>query len=649
MTHLSFSEHWPERQYRADLNGMRAVAVLSVVAFHLERTFLPGGFVGVDIFFVLSGFFITQLLIHDLDGQKFSILNFYDRRIRRLLPALFVMLAVTTLVSAMIMLPNDLKRYGVHLIGAVFSASNFVFWQADHYFAPASGTYPLLHTWSLAVEEQFYLVYPVFLWAMWRVMRKWLKLAMLAIFILSFALSAIAAHKAPSAAFYLAPSRAWELAGGALLALGVFRVPGDGVFRQIAYGIGLGMVGLSFFVLNEKMAFPGINALLPCVGTMFVIWAGLESGPELARDGFGIDKLLSWRPLVWVGLVSYSLYLWHWPVIVLGRYMSVGDLGPSMKLVLVPVMLGLAVLSWRYVERPFRTARHVWPTRNRRFAYSGVAGIFISGLGLTTVLAGGFPSRLPAPVIALEQVEQDFSPIREACHTVHYDPEKGRPWCRFGPDDGRPVYLYADSHGAELGYALSEHADELGLSFTSLTSSACPPVVGYRDQDNLNCDLNNKDTLARLKAAPAGIVILTAHYFRFAYEWPGFWDGFESTVKELQAAGHKVIILGPVPVDPDGPVPLALARTALHGADPDAYMFPVDAVKVRELTSSLTSLASRTGAEYVPLVDYVCGGVDHCYGIHEGAVIYFDEHHLSVTMAEEITDHVILGLLEPRN
>ncbi|MEZ5998483.1 MAG: acyltransferase family protein [Hyphomonas sp.] len=639
------TRHWPLRQYRADLDGMRAVAVLSVLAYHIDHELAPGGFVGVDVFFVLSGFFISQLLLKDLAGSDYSIMKFYDRRIRRLLPALFSMLAATSVAAVFILMPSELVRYGRSVIGAVFSISNIVFWQRSGYFAPDADTFPLLHTWSLSVEEQFYLAYPMFLWGMWKLWPRRIRLALTIVFALSFTLSVWASYAKPSAAFYLAPSRAWELAGGALLAIGVFGAPQRGQTRQVAYGAGLGIVALSIFVLNDTLAFPGYAALLPCLGTMLIIWAGLNSEPTALARGSGFAAALSWKPVVWTGLISYSLYLWHWPVLVMAEQFTLANLSLLDKIALVPVMFGLAWLSWRFVERPFRRAEFVWPTLPKRFTYSAAAAALIAAFGAGSVITHGYPGRLPPQVVRLDRARADFSPIRQNCHAFSFDPARPRAWCRFGPEEGRPVYLYADSHGAELGYALSQRAPELGLSLALITSSACPPVVGYDDRQNLNCALNNENTRKRLAHARPGTVILTAHYFRFAYEIPDFWVGYQATVEALQSAGHKVVILGPLPETPAGPIPQVLARVARLGQDPASYAFPVDDGKLEEIAGNLKSLATRTGAEYVPLMDYVCGSREECFAMHDGEPIYFDTHHMSVAMADAVTDDILLKAL----
>lgn len=640
------ARNWPKRQYRADLDGMRAVAVLSVVVFHLEHSLLPGGFVGVDVFFVLSGFFITQLLLNDLSQSTFSLTRFYDRRIRRLFPALLLMLAVTALAAAFILMPGEFRRFGRNLMGAVLSLSNFVFWADSDYFSPDAETYPLLHTWSLAVEEQFYLLYPISLWLLWRFCRGCIGKAMLLVFALSFALSVYASYYAPSAAFYLAPSRAWELAGGALLAMGIFSAPRSWLARQLAYGAGLAMVGASVFLLNSSMVFPGFTAVMPCGGTMLVVWAGLNA-PE-GEPRAGLDRLLTAQPMVWVGLISYSLYLWHWPVIVLSHNLSITHPGAMTHLALVPVMFLIAFLSWRYVEQPFRVARHVWPTRRQRFTYAGaaVAALAISGGGV--MAANGYPHRLPQIAIALDGAEMDVSPLRADCHAYGFVPGTRRDWCSFGPETGAPVYVYADSHGAEIGYALTERAEGLGLRVVPLTASACPPVVGYADAERLNCRLDNEQTLARLEAAPEGTVILTAHFFRFADEAPGFWTGFEATVSRLEAAGHRVVMVGPVPPDLDGTVPTILARMAYLGYDPHTYAFHVDREKLDRIEAALSGIAGRTGAEFIPLAEYLCGARDHCAGLNHGTVIYFDNHHLSVAMARRIVqDRILAGAAPP--
>ncbi len=334
-------------RYRPDIDGLRAVAIVPVLLFHAGVGAFSGGFVGVDVFFVISGFLITGLIRHEMDSGSFSIANFYERRIRRILPALFAMMIVTAALSAWLLLPGDLADFGKSVAGTSLFASNFLFWQESGYFAPAAEETPLLHTWSLAVEEQFYILFPLFLAFVASRPGKPYVAATVAVVVPSFLLSVAGVAFARDAAFYLAPFRAWELGLGALLALGVVRPSHDVRVRNAAALAGAAAIAWSVFQYSAGTAFPGAAALLPCVGAAAIIWAG-SGGHNLVGDA------LSWRPVVLVGLVSYSLYLWHWPLLALGRYYAVRDLTAVETTVVLAVAALAAVASWRYVERPFR-------------------------------------------------------------------------------------------------------------------------------------------------------------------------------------------------------------------------------------------------------------------------------------------------------
>ena len=622
---------------------MRAVAVIAVILFHLDHRILPGGFVGVDIFFVLSGFFITQLLYRDLASDSFSLLKFYDRRVRRLLPALFLMLGVVSFAAYLILMPSDLERFGRHLAGAALSVSNIVFWGEADYFAPDAETFPLLHTWSLAVEEQFYLFYPLMLLLIWKYFRERIKTILLATFVLSFLLAALTSYSAPAAAFYLAPARAWELAGGALLALGTFPVPRSYVSRQLAYLAGLALIAVSVVFIDESMAFPGFVALLPCAGTMLIIWAGLNSAETDVRGG--VQNILTNRVAVWIGLISYSLYLWHWPIIVLTDYYFVQELNLVSKvMLLIPITLA-AVISWAYVEQPFRQARRVWPTMKARYTYAGVGAGLFCVLGASAVSTQGYPTRLTQEQLVLVSAEQDFSPLRARCHRQLFQSAEAMPWCEFGPQDGAPVYMYSDSHGAELSYVLADRAEALGLRFTSLTASACPPVVGYDDHMQFGCRATNAATLERLKDEAQGTVILTAHFHKSSKLMANYWDGFQETLTSLKQAGHHLVILGPTQPNHDGSLPAILAQMLHQQGDAAQYAFAVDIDDMEQIEMNLREIADRMGATYISMIEPVCGQLDRCYGINDGAVIYFDDHHLSVSMAEKIVDDLLIAVL----
>src|SRR5215813_12350400 len=298
-------------KYRADIDGLRAVAVLSVMAFHMELSHFSGGFVGVDVFFVISGYLISAIVFSEISDGTYSITSFYERRIRRIFPALFGMLIVFSACASLYLFTSEMVNYAKSLLAATASVSNFYFWQHSGYFdSPTSN--PLLHTWSLAVEEQFYILFPLYLWAVRRFYPKHLKLSVGVLVVASLFASAIVVHFNPITAFYMPYTRAWELLTGTLLALGIFPRFSSSWLRNSAALVGMLMIFCSVVTYSPTTLFPGLSALLPCVGAALIIHAG-EGGTTL------IGRVLSWRPVVFIGLISYSLYLWHWPVILLQK------------------------------------------------------------------------------------------------------------------------------------------------------------------------------------------------------------------------------------------------------------------------------------------------------------------------------------------
>jgi peptidoglycan/LPS O-acetylase OafA/YrhL len=349
-------------KYRADIDGLRAVAVLSVMAFHMELAHFTGGFVGVDVFFVISGYLISAIVFSEISDGTYSITSFYERRIRRIFPALFAMLVLFSACTLIYIFPSEMVNYAKSLLAATLSVSNFYFWQHSGYFdSPTSN--PLLHTWSLAVEEQFYILFPIYLWAVRRFYPKRLRLSVGLLVVASLFASAIVVHFNRATAFYMPYTRAWELLTGTVLALNVLPRLSSTWVRNCAALLGIVMIGYSVLTYTPTTLFPGLSALAPCGGAALIIYAG-EAGSTL------VGRALSWRPVVFFGLISYSLYLWHWPVILLhktGLLLSmtmmpagfVERLAPRHYdyIVEVAVSVFLAFLSWKFVENPFRAGR----------------------------------------------------------------------------------------------------------------------------------------------------------------------------------------------------------------------------------------------------------------------------------------------------
>jgi len=391
-------------KYRPDIDGMRCVAVLSVLIFHLSPNKMPGGFVGVDVFFVISGYLISAIVFSEINASRFSVLGFYERRVRRIFPALFGMLIAVSAVLSFLLLPGEFTTYAKSVIAATLSSSNFYFWLHSGYFdSPTSN--PLLHTWSLAVEEQFYILFPIFLVAIRQFFPTRLKPAVVVLFFISLGASEWTVHSNATTAFYMPHTRAWELLMGTIISLGFFPKIQSALVRNVVTAAGILMIGYSVLRFTPQTPFPGLHAVIPCLGSALIIGAG-ESGSSV------VAKVLSWRPVVFVGLISYSLYLWHWPIIILNSLGLSVDFSAFVPHRLAVFLLSqaakkgieivlsfvLATLSWRFVERPFRS----YPRRIERkplFALSAAVMAMLLLCSGAVIYARGFQGRFPGRAV----------------------------------------------------------------------------------------------------------------------------------------------------------------------------------------------------------------------------------------------------------
>ncbi len=367
--------------YRSDLDGLRAVAIMGVVAYHLGALRAHGGFVGVDVFFVISGFLISSFILRDMEQLRFSLLAFYARRIRRILPALVAMLSITACVCFRYQPPSMLPGTALSLIAATFSVSNFYFLLATAYF-PNLRSEPFAPTWSLAVEEQFYILFPVLLILLRRLLPGRMKTAVMIMAALSFLLSAFGVYLFPTATFYLAITRAWELLLGTMLAMNVFPGIVSVPLRQLASLTGLAGILFGVFAYSPQTPFPGVAALVPCLGTAVIIASGY-TGESL------VSRALSFKPVVFLGWISYSLYLWHVPVMLFQRSGIMPINASNHHHILQGLTLALSILiatiSWKFVETPFRTGRLMLNGR-AAFAFAAISAGLLMALGVTLLL-----------------------------------------------------------------------------------------------------------------------------------------------------------------------------------------------------------------------------------------------------------------------
>jgi len=641
-------------RYRPDIDGLRAIAVIPVVLYHAGVPALSGGFVGVDVFFVISGFLIAGIIRREITQQHFSLAGFYERRARRILPALFIVIGTALVAAWVTAWPANFSEISRSALATVFFGSNFYFWQTTDYFATAAEFRPLLHTWSLAVEEQFYIFFPLFLLLLARQTQRRLVAACLAIFAVSLTGSVLVTSVAPDTAFYSAPLRAWELLLGVLLAVNAVpdwprRPP-----REIASIVGLALILGPVFAYDAATIFPGLSAALPCAGTALLIHAGRGNGPATTVSAF-----LSRPVLVFVGLISYSLYLWHWPILAFARlWLETPQLPAAWTVACVASGVILAALTWWFVERPFRTREIVSRQGILRFSVAGSLALVC--LSLSVLVTDGFPHRFSVQALDALAGAEDIEADRRACMGSKQEGE----YCIIGNVDVEPsAILLGDSHAAALmsavGFALAAQ-DKSGFL---ASYSACPPLLGKSRGGRAGWDACARfidNTLAFIEARQD-----TVSYVLLSARWPLYVSGehaagepggpislsrmtgndtlsdpelverwLRSFVQRLTAMGIKVIILGGVPeIGWDVPRTIALAEKRGENL-PELPTLESLVPRHAEADAILGKVAQSGDVAYVPLAPLLCEPV--CQVVADMKPLYVDDDHLSRHGAQDV-------------
>lgn len=624
--------------YRPDIDGLRAVAVLAVVLHHLSSSLVPGGYVGVDVFFVISGFLITGIISREMQEGTFTFSRFYERRVRRIFPALFVVLAVTLVAGYFLLLPSDYAGTLRGALGTLFFVSNMVFWRdmaAGYFAATDAGLNPLLHTWSLAVEEQFYVFFPILLLLCYRYFRRHIVLILVGCAAVSLAGAALLVQSKSVAVFFLTPFRAWELLAGSFLALNAVPVIRSRAVREIVAGGGVLSILVACFMYDGKTTFPGLAALAPVLGAAAIIHAG-ASGSSMA------GRLLQLRPVVYIGLISYSLYLWHWPLIVLVRY--------SMRLesimlylpVLFAASLVLGSLSYHFIEQPFRRGERF--TRMFVFSSSAVFASVLSVVSIIGLIRGGFEARFTPSVVELDKARSPQIPFLN-CENRPIDSA-----CFFGSAVGKPtMLLWGDSHLLAWVPALNEILTADKTHAISAISSACPPILGVDNAVKATCHTQNLAVKNYLLANPnIKTVIMSAYWSTYFSEGGPLTaqagdppakgivaakNALASTIQWLRDNGKQVVLVGPVPVY-DKSVPMALAlekatgRKLLHSSRDEQRKKHVSFFEVIE---GVESTGKGGGFIFLDPIQWTCA--DYCMAEKDGISLYRDSHHLNVAGA----------------
>ena len=511
--------------YRPDIDGLRAISILLVVIYHAHPWLIPGGFVGVDVFFVISGFLITKIVLADISAGRFSVAIFYGRRVRRLFPALLIVLVATVTIGWFVLLPDRYELLGKNLVaGTAFTANLFQLTQTG-YFASTATESPLLHLWSLGIEEQFYIFWPPILLIIAGTRRPWLWICVLALLSFCAGLGALFGFKEWS--FYSPVARAWELLVGCLLAA----IDLNSRLSQRVPKNALGALGLlavigSSFILNGESPFPGPYAGLPVVGA-----AAILASP----NSFVSRILLSSRPFVWVGLISYPLYLWHWPLL---SYLEILRNGvPNFLEIWAAVIsaVALAALTYRFVELPLRHREGVVPKLS-----FGMAGL--AAMGIAAILTGGLEFRFPPELQEIARLRTEDTPaFRDHCFLGARGSAHDKSCIEPGE---RPLlFLWGDSTAAALFPALDDLAQQTGkFRLARFNSPGCPPILNAGS--NSHCDEMNKDAFGFVESSHPDVVLLHAM-------WGANNDleKLRATVEALRGSGvPRIILLGPVPV-----------------------------------------------------------------------------------------------------
>ena len=622
--------------YRPDIDGLRAIAVMSVVGFHAFPDRVPGGFVGVDIFFVISGYLISSIIFRGVQQGSFSFTNFYLRRIRRIFPALIVLLVVCYGIGWRVLWADEFQQLGWHIAGAVGFVSNFVLWRESGYFDAASDLKPLLHLWSLGIEEQFYLVWPALVFAFSKYRREAL-IAVGLIGVASFGLNVAGVGAYPVMTFYNPLSRFWELMIGSALAGAHLRGPmkSSATLANVQSVAGLLAIGAALITLNDRVAFPGWLALLPTSGAVLLIAAGPHAW--LNRH------LLGQRALVFIGLISYPLYLWHWPLLSFLRIASTQPPTWPIRGAVVAASILLAWLTYELVERPVRYGT------SRIIAPGLCAGLVMAGIiGVGTAASDGVRWRY-------EQVE----------NLDRYglgSPEITRAWRRsscmletegvFGeecidasPADGPLLVLWGDSHAAALYPGLQAYQGNYDFRIAQFSTSRCPPIIDFVSADpglhNPQCVPVNRFVLSKIEELRPKAVIMTAYW--------NIYDpnGLEATLIALTQLGvEHIVVVGDVPIWRAPPSRVVLdayrqtnSQTLPTRVTSDQFVLP------RESDLAVARSARSASAGFVSLLDGLCDSTT-CIAMANGYLAYSDRDHLSPPGAELVVGHVFRPFLE---
>lgn len=639
--------------YRPEIDGLRAIAVLAVVFFHADMG-VPGGFVGVDVFFVISGFLITSLILKDLETGTFTLVNFWERRARRILPAGVAMVMVVLVAGWFLLSPSDYAVLGKSAAWQAVFGANFHFWRTTNYFAGPAEEQPLLHTWSLAVEEQFYLFVPLILLLLFRLpvfRRRGPLLGLLGGgFLLSLLLSVVLLPRMPAATFYLLPTRAWELLCGSIIAI----LPAAAMprwLRESLCGLALAAILIPCFLYSTETPFPGLAALPPCLGTGLFIWASGSISSAIDHSKFSIQHFLSVRLIVFIGLISYSLYLWHWPFFAFARYITLEPLSVPLRLAAVLTAFVFAYLSWKLVETPFRK-RKLGATRGRMFIWAGSSSMASVSVAACLIALRGVPDRFGDRVVMAELAVSAAKETHGAFPETSLADARSHRFIRFGGNEGAQsppaLLVWGDSLAGCLAPGLEKLAEETSEVIALAFHPGTAPVANYPIHNNYSFGDRtpeySRHILRYVREMSIPNVLLVDRWHGYCVE-EGFLVAFRDTVAQLREMGCNVSLIKGIPSHTE-PIPKLVFLSEAFGTDISPFVASATSFErqwdgMRDLEEELTLLSVNLIELDGVLMDSESG---YARLVDSGGVYYHDHVHLSPYGARAVSGALALAL-----
>jgi peptidoglycan/LPS O-acetylase OafA/YrhL len=636
-------------QYRREIDGLRALAVIPVILFHAGFQTFSGGYVGVDVFFVISGYLITTIICAEADKGRFSIIKFYERRARRILPALFLVMFACLAFAWAWLLPSYMKSFSESLAAVSIFSSNILFFIESGYFDGANEVKPLIHTWSLGVEEQFYLFFPLFIMLMWRFGKRALLAILLLGFLISLALAVRFNHSLPAASFFLLPSRGWELLIGAFAAfyfLSGGRLKPGRFIDEAGAALGVLLIVYAIIAFDKNTPFPSLFTLIPTVGTLLII---LFASQETA-----IGRLLGAKMFVGIGLISYSAYLWHQPLFAFARFELGDEIRTYVFIILIIVTFGLAFISWKFVERPFRNP--LLFTRKQIFVYGASASTFFIVFGLTVAQLNGLPQRYPPEQRALLTLgdrgwKQTLVAYGLRTCFIDYDQNYDTLLdnkCVSAEQTSKRAVVLGDSEAAHWMTGVRAEFSRLGFNVEQWTAVNCG-AVAYRNNDN-RC--NNFYAAFMRDVAPLlnsnDFVIVSSRWILTLqntgeYE---FLQGFRDLIAKLKTSGVNIFVIGNTPEYYMPPHHLMVMENIPLGGK--VYLKSKD---FRQVNNIIRREADTLGYIFFDPSRVLCADDEElsCLVSEDGIFYYFDHEHLSTEGSSLLAKRMVTQLRPSRN